>query len=453
MRTPGRLSAAIEVLEDFEARRVPLKTALADWGRNNRYAGAKDRAWISGLCLDVLRSKASLAAAMGATMDDVTDRTLALGALGFLWRVEVGELAEITADEEHGPGALSEAEQAALAVSGFTQKGDFPEWMAPHIERVFGQGGAVAMAAFSERADVDLRLNTLKAETEKSLKALKSVKGEAIPTMHAAARIPAPKASERSAAVTVIPAFNKGWVEVKDLGSQIAAAAAGEIKGAQVLDYCAGGGGKTLALAALMENTGQLYAYDKDARRIKPLFHRAKRAGLRNLQIRSPAGGGGLDDLVGKMDVVFVDAPCTGTGTWRRHPDAKWRLTPQQLERRIAEQDTVLREASAFVKPGGQMIWVTCSFLMEENEDRLAVFLNDHPQFIQGSALDAVIASNLLTEDGRAALDPCITPDGAIRLTPDKLRADGFYIAVLTHSLDQSHQMVTHREDSAKGSP
>jgi len=449
MRTPGRLSAAIEVLEDFEARRVPLKTALADWGRSNRYAGAKDRAWISGLCLDVLRSKASLAAAMG----EETARALALGALGFIWRVEVGELVEITADEEHGPGALSDAEQAALAVSSFTQMGDFPEWMAPHIERVFGEDGAAIMATFCERADVDLRLNTLKAETEKSLKALKSVKGEAIPIMQTAARIPAPKASERSAAVTVIPAFNKGWVEVQDLGSQIATAAAGEIKGAQVLDYCAGGGGKTLALAALMENTGQLYAYDKDARRIKPLFHRAKRAGLRNLQIRSPAGGEGLDDLVGKMDVVFVDAPCTGTGTWRRHPDAKWRLTPQQLERRIAEQDTVLREASAFVKPGGQMIWVTCSFLMEENEDRLAEFLNDHPQFTQSATLDAIMASNLLVDEGLTALSSCVTPDGAIRLTPDKLRADGFYIAVLTHSSDQSHQIVTHREDSAKGSP
>jgi 16S rRNA (cytosine967-C5)-methyltransferase len=428
MRSPGRLSAAIEILEDFNQRRVPLKTVMADWGRSNRYAGAKDRAWISGLCLDVLRARTSLTAAMG----EDNARALALGAMRFLWDVESDELADIAADEEHGCGVLSEAEKSVLAVSTFTRKGDFPEWLTPHVARVFGDAGAEIMTAFCERADVDLRLNTLKAETEKSLKALKTVKGKAIPGMMTAARIAAPKASERSAAVTVIPAFNKGWVEVQDLGSQIAAAAAGEIKSAQVLDYCAGGGGKTLALAALMENTGQLYAYDKDARRLKPLFHRAKRAGVRNLQIRSPAGGEGVDDLIGKMDLVFVDAPCTGAGTWRRHPDTKWRLTPQQLDRRIAEQDTVLREAAAFVKPGGRMIWVTCSFLLEENEDRLAVFLKAHPEFTQRPALEAITASNLLTDDGCAALEQCVTLDGAIRLTPDKLRADGFFIAVLT---------------------
>jgi 16S rRNA (cytosine967-C5)-methyltransferase len=427
MRLSGRITAAIEILEDFEARRVPLKTAIADWSRVNRYAGAKDRAWISGLCLDVLRRRNSLAAAMGDGA-----RAGVLGALRFMWNIGAEELAG-AATEEHGPGALTAEEGAKLSASSpLEPSGDYPEWLTPHVARVFGDAVNEVMAAFSERADVDLRLNTLKTSPDKALAALKTVKADALPFLTTAARIAAPDPSEKAPGVTIIPAFNKGWVEVQDLGSQIAATAAGAIKGAQALDYCAGGGGKTLALAAMMENTGQLYAYDRDARRLKPLYDRAKRAGVRNLQIRSPAGGEGLDDLEGKMDVVFVDAPCTGAGTWRRHPDTKWRLTEKQLETRMGEQDAVLEEASRYVKPGGRIVWVTCSFLMEENEDRLAAFLETHPSFARAPALELMKQSGLLTGEGEAALKNCVTPEGAIRLTPDKIRADGFFVAVLS---------------------
>ena len=457
MRLSGKISAAIEILADFDARRTPLKTAIADWSRNNRYAGAKDRAWISGLCLDVLRKRNSLAASMG----EETPRALALGALRFLWAISVDDLAEAAAEEPHGPRALSEEEYNILAhppltpaqagVSGKREgdpgfgrderneqkphiAGDFPEWLTPHITRVFGESVGGAMVALAERADIDLRINTLKTTPDKALAALKTIKGEAVPMLTTAARIAAPDPSQKAPAVTVIPAFNKGWVEVQDLSSQIAAAAAGAVNGLQVLDYCAGGGGKTLALAAMMENTGQLYAYDRDPRRLKPLFHRAKRAGVRNLQIRSPAGGETLDDLAGKMDVVFIDAPCSGAGAWRRHPDTKWRLTEKQLATRMNEQDAVLREAARFVKPGGRMIWVTCSFLKEENEDRIEAFMDQQQDYSLTPALEAVAASGLLTDEGRAALTPCVTADGALRLTPDRLRGDGFFVAVLRRS-------------------
>lgn len=446
MRLSGRIAAAIEILEDFEARRVPLKTAIADWSRTNRYAGAKDRAWISGLCLDVLRRRNSLAAAMG----DEGARAGVLGGLRFMWGVSAEELAAAVV-EEHGPGALSLQELEKLSSSSVglgpglrrgergegdapSSAGDFPEWLAPHVARAFGDRASDVMAAFCERADIDLRINTLKASPDKALAALKTVNAEAVPFLNTAGRIAAPDPSEKAPAVTVIPAFNKGWVEVQDLGSQIAATAAGAVKGAQVLDYCAGGGGKTLALAAMMENTGQLYAYDRDARRLAPLFERAKRAGVRNLQIRSPAGGEDLSGLEGKMDVVFIDAPCTGAGTWRRHPDTKWRLTEKQLQTRMEEQDAVLKEASRYVKPGGRFVWVTCSFLLEENEDRLAAFLAAHTEFSRARALDYMKQSGLLTAQGEAALAGCVTPDGATRLTPDKIRADGFFVAVLVRA-------------------
>ena len=452
MKLSGRITAAIEVLTDFDARRVPLKTALADWGRSNRYAGAKDRAWISGLCLDVLRRRQSLR----LIMDSDEPRAHVLRALYWLWRMDINGIAEAVSEKPYGAGPLTEQERSLLeqndvvliyeqdSISDRNKTlpeipdryrnvpdyilGDYPSWTNPMMKRI-AKHPAIEGMLLATRADVDLRINTLKTTTEKAIQALKTVKANTVPLLTTAARIDAPDPSEKAPAVTIIPAFNKGWVEVQDLGSQIAAAAAGDIKSKQVLDFCAGGGGKTLALAALMENTGQLYAWDIDARRLKPLYHRAKRAGVRNLQIRSPAGGETLDDLAGKMDIVFVDAPCTGSGTWRRHPDTKWRLTEKQLHRRMEEQDTVLKEAARYVKPGGRLVYVTCSIFMEENEDRIAPFLEAHPSFSARPVLDDIMASALIPDTERQTLEECATPDGALRLTPRRLRTDGFFIA------------------------
>jgi 16S rRNA (cytosine967-C5)-methyltransferase len=226
----------------------------------------------------------------------------------------------------------------------------------------------------------------------------------------------------RSGAVEAIPQFSKGWFEVQDLGSQIAAAAAGEVKGRQVLDLCAGGGGKTLALAAAMGNTGQIYAYDADARRLTDTIRRGERAGVRNLQVRSPVNPEPLKGLEGRMDVVFLDAPCTGTGSWRRHPDTKWRLTPEALARRQAEQDQVLDDGAGFVKPGGRLVYVTCSVLPEENEDRVAAFRERHPAFaVRPAAADP-------------NLTPYLTGEGYLRLSPRTSNTDGFFVAVLERS-------------------
>jgi 16S rRNA (cytosine967-C5)-methyltransferase len=407
LRDGGRLAAAIGVLAEIEARHRTAKLALKSWGESARYAGAKDRAFVSGLVLDVLRRRRSLAWLMG----DQSDRARVFAALRFAWDWPADRI-EAAAGEEHGPGALGEMEQARLAAPARLQnapdgvRGDYPDWLEASMTRVFGEARGPEGAALARRAPVDVRVNTLKTDVAHVLKALAPFHAEASSGGPSTAlRIAAPDASERAAPVEAAPAFEKGWFEVQDLGSQIAAARAGDIAHRQVLDFCAGGGGKTLALAAMMANTGQLYAYDADARRLADTVRRARRAGVRNLQVRSPLDPNALAGLEGRMDLVFIDSPCTGSGTWRRHPDAKWRLSPDQLQRRMAEQDAVLDDAAPFVKAGGRLIYVTCSLLAEENEDRIAAFLARTAGFVQVG--------------------------DAVRLTPLRDGTDGFFIAEL----------------------
>jgi len=421
MRDGGRLTAAIDVLTEIETRHKPVRLAMKNWGEGARYAGSKDRAFISGLVLDVLRRRRSL----GWRMGDESLRAAVLATLHLHWDWPVERLADAAGDEVHGHGPLTDAERQALAAprdladAPAAVRGDYPDWLDAAFARVFGDDRAAEAAALAERAPVDLRVNTLKTDPQRALKALTTFDAQPPGLLPNALRVAAPAAADRSGAVEAIPQFSKGWFEVQDLGSQVAAAAAGEVKGQQVLDLCAGGGGKTLALAAAMGNTGQIYAYDSDARRLTDTIRRGDRAGVRNLQVRTPLNPEPLKDLVGKMGVVFIDAPCSGTGSWRRHPDTKWRLTPETLAKRQADQDQVLRDGAGFVKAGGRMIYVTCSVLPEEDEDRVVAFLADHSDFTRTPA----------TAD--PALTPFLTADGDLRLTPRSSGTDGFYVAVL----------------------
>jgi 16S rRNA (cytosine967-C5)-methyltransferase len=421
LRDAGRLAAAIDVLTEIETRHRPVRLALKSWGDSARYAGAKDRAFVSGLVLDVLRRRRSL----GWRMGEETPRAAALAALRFLWDWPLERVVEAAGEEPHGPGPLSEAERAVLeSPRDLTQapeavRGDYPDWLDAAMARAFGEARVEEGAALSERAPVDLRVNLLKSDPERTLKALSSLSAEPTDVLPTALRMPALDPMARSGAVETIPQFSKGWFEVQDLGSQIAAASAGEVKGKQVLDLCAGGGGKTLALAGAMGNTGQIYAYDSDARRLADTIRRGDRAGVRNLQVRSPVNPEPLQGLEAKMDVVFIDAPCSGSGSWRRHPDTKWRLTPETLERRMADQDAVLDAGAPFVKPGGRLVYVTCSVLPQEDEDRVAAFL----------ARTSGFAVRPATDDPK--LTKFLTPDGFLRLSPRSSATDGFFVAVL----------------------
>ncbi len=280
--------------------------------------------------------------------------------------------------------------------------------------------------ALAERAPVDLRANLLKTSRDKALTSLAHLAPQPTPLSPVGLRI-AIRPDGRGPALAAEPAYVKGHVEVQDEGSQLAALLAEAKPGMQVLDLCAGAGGKTLALGAAMGNHGQIYATDSDGRRLAPIFDRLARSGARNVQVRAPRGDADvLGDLVGRCDLVMIDAPCTGSGAWRRNPDAKWRIRPGALEQRMNDQDETLERAIRFVKIGGRIVYVTCSVLRPENEDRVAAFLSRHDDMLP---VDAAIQARAA---GLAPLAEHASPFGpGFRLSPRATGTDGFYIATL----------------------
>ncbi len=432
MREAGRLTGAIEVLEIFESQHVPLKTCLTDWGRAHRFAGSGDRSWISSLCHDVVRRRHSLA----HRMQSDSPRAACLGALRDIWGWDTERIADVAAEEPYGPGPLEAHEVEALrgelsaGDADTATQADFPAWVLPHLDMPEGMLMAEGQA-MAARAPVDLRVNSLKADPEKAVKSLNTINAQATDFIETALRIAPPVAHQKIPALDAMPAFAKGWVEVQDLGSQMVTLAVGNIRGKQVLDYCAGAGGKTLALASLANNSGQIFAYDVEPRRLAPVFERMRRAGTRNIQVRSPAEGATLDDLIGAMDVVFVDAPCSGSGTWRRKPESKWRLTPEQLERRQAQQDDALARASQFVKPGGVLVYVTCSIISTENRMRVDHFLTQDENFTETDTLDHMQQTGLLKGNAAEQLRLRQSAQGSLQLTPYRTGTDGFFVSTL----------------------
>jgi 16S rRNA (cytosine967-C5)-methyltransferase len=429
MTPAARISAAIEVVADIAARRRPAGDALKDWGLAHRFAGSGDRAAIAGLVYDALRRRSSSAWIMG----DDTPRANLLGTLRLERGLDVEAIAALCDGAGHAPSPLSAAERtrlagASLAGAPLPVAGDYPDWLDGHFARTFGDDRGAALAALARRAPLDLRVNTLKGSREQAAAALADVRPSPTRWSPVGLRIEvAPDA--RSPALHAEPAFLKGLVEIQDEGSQLAALLSGAKAGEQVVDLCAGGGGKTLALAAQMENHGQVYATDSDKRRLAPIHARLERAGARNVQVRTPRGGKDtLADLAARADLVLIDAPCTGTGVWRRNPDAKWRMRPGALAERLKEQAEVLARAAPLVKAGGRIAYVTCSVLEEENGAQVRDFLTRHPDF-------AVVPPDRVTEalGERAFLfrrAVTISPEGLL-MTPLLTGTDGFYVAVL----------------------
>lgn len=430
MKPGARLQAAIEVLGEIEARHRPASEALADWGRAHRFAGSSDRAAIGNLVFDALRRKSSIAHVMG----DASLRAAALGALRLVRGLSAKDIAALADGGLHAPSLLTDDERTALgrepAVDAPSHVcGDYPEWLAPQFEAAFGTRATEEGAALAQRAPVDLRVNTLKADRAKVARALSRLNPTETRLSPLGLRIAHAPGPGKPPHVEAEPAHGKGWFEVQDEGSQIAAVMTGAGPGSQVLDLCAGAGGKTLAMAAAMQNKGQIYAYDSDRHRLRPIFERIKRAGVRNAQTIAAGDTATLDAVRERMDIVLIDAPCTGSGTWRRKPDAKWRLTQAQMDSRIAEQVALLDWGAGFVKRGGLLVYVTCSVLPAENAEQLRCFLERTESF-------SIVP---WAEQWRGLLgtDPprsAVANDDFLQLTPARHGTDGFFVAVLRRS-------------------
>lgn len=425
MRPGARIQAAAEVLEDIFSRHQPAATALQDWGKRHRFAGSGDRAAIGTLVYDVLRRRLSLGAQMGSS----EPRALAIATASKALGLSLDDVAAVCDGNPHAPAPLSDDERRRLAEAlpsdiASHVAADIPEWAMPAFERAFGDRALLEGQAMAERAPIDLRANTLKATREKVLAALAPLGASVTSLGPHGVRIPAPQGPAKSPHVEAEASHGKGWFEVQDEGSQIAAALSGAGPRQQVLDLCAGAGGKTLALAAAMENSGQIYAFDKDKGQLRPIFERLQRAGVRNAQVLNGGDTPALKALGARFDVVLVDAPCSGSGTWRRKPDAKWRLRGEALAIRQEEQREVLELASGLVKPGGRLTYVTCSVLPQENVDQVAWFLNAFPEFSLVPFGDAWRAS--------IGGEPPRSADGSeqtLLLTPASHGTDGFFVA------------------------
>jgi 16S rRNA (cytosine967-C5)-methyltransferase len=282
--------------------------------------------------------------------------------------------------------------------------------------------------AMASRAPLDLRVNTLKAKPEKALASLSHLGARSAPWSPLGLRIDL-GADARNPGVHSEEIFIKGGVEVQDEGSQLAALLTAAKPGEQVIDLCAGAGGKTLALAAMMQGKGRLIATDSDKRQLAPIHERLSRAGIHNADVRSPRGA---EDVVGDIrhsaDLVVLDAPCTGTGTWRRNPDAKWRMRPGALEVRVKDQVEVLDRAVNLVKPGGRIAYITCSVLPEENTAQVKAFMTRHAGFSVVPPREVIGALGDKAAQFTAAVH--LFPEGLL-MTPLRTGTDGFFVSIL----------------------
>jgi 16S rRNA (cytosine967-C5)-methyltransferase len=429
MTPAARLSAAIELIDTIEAQRSPAAGALKEWGTAHRFAGSGDRAAIAGLVWDVLRRRASSA----WVMEDDSARARVLGMLKVERGMDVATVSALCDGGRFAPAPLTEAERAALASRSPVDApapvaGDYPEWLDPYLAQVFGDDRAAEAAAMASRAPLDLRVNTLKAKREKMLASLAHLGAKPTPWSPIGLRIEL-GADSRNPGIHAEESFIKGAIEVQDEGSQLAALFSAAKPGEQVIDLCAGAGGKTLALAAMMQGKGRLIATDHDKRQLAPIFERLSRAGIHNADVRSPKGEADpLADIKASADLVLIDAPCTGTGTWRRNPDAKWRMRPGALEIRLKDQVEVLDRAAALAKPGGRIAYITCSVLAPENGEQVRSFIARHGDFAVVPPPETASTLGDKADDFAAAA--LASPEGWL-MTPRRTGTDGFFVSIL----------------------
>ena len=423
MTPAGRLAAAIELLAAIEAApRKPADAVANDFFRARRFIGTADRRAISDRVWAVLRAFRRLTWWL---RDAPTPRLLVAASMLLIDARGPNAVEAGFSGGRFGPDTLTEAEHAALApLAGHTLdhpsmpeavRLEVPDFLLERFRARFGAALGPELAALGAPAPLDLRVNLLRGTREEAIAALAAEGVEAMPTplspwgLRVAGRRP----------ITGGAAFRSGLVEIQDEGSQLVAALVGAGPGMRVADLCAGAGGKTLALAMSMDNHGHILACDVSAARLEGAVRRLRRAGVHNVErhLLTP-GDKGLKRRAGSFDRVLVDAPCTGTGTWRRNPDARLRLSEADLAELTAKQAALLDQAARLVRKAGRLVYATCSMLAEENEAQVSAFRDRHPEFVP-----------LALERAWAVPVPLAGP--LLSLTPRQHGTDGFFAAIL----------------------
>ncbi len=443
MTPAARLQGAIELTEALLPLDRPADQVVAAFLRARRYIGGGDRRRILEIAYNILRIRAKLhwwfeQAGYGPEEPEPRARALVIAYLALVDGWNPDQLAGSFDGQRHNPARLTDGERSfAKALSGqmLEQEAqplpvlfEVPDWLWGSFETIFEDYIGEELEALLYEAPVDLRVNRGKATREQAAAALKAEEIETEPTFMSPMGL---RVSEGRAPVSATKAFREGLVEVQDEGSQLIALMVGAKPGMRVVDFCAGAGGKTLALAAEMDNKGQLLALDVLKGRLDRAQTRIRRAGFHNIErkLLKDQRDPWLKRRKGKFDRVLVDAPCSGVGAWRRNPDARWRLGQEELERLTALQADILDSAQRLVAPGGRLLYATCSLLPEENEEQVSAFLAQHPDFYLLPA-EQVWAEALGAETPFAG-DP---DELTLTLTPARHGTDGFFMAVMERS-------------------
>ena len=395
MKPGARIAAAIDALNEVEELwlqeiRAPVDAFLNQYFRRRRFIGSKDRGVVSRMIYSVLRNESLLNWCLKQNDLLLSSRTKILAAAVLLDELGFEELKAAFCGQQYCPSALSESEikfiknmvgrTAISETMPLSVRHHFPEWMEPQLVQIFNRELAQAMDAMKQEASVDLRVNTIKTNRPEALKALSQQGLAPSPTSHSKLGI---RLGKRGA-LFGMRAFRDGWFEMQDEGSQLVAQLVQAKPGEKGIDFCAGAGGKTLALAAQMENRGRILAWDVSGKRLGQMKPRLGRAGVSNVQAKVIKSE--RDNVVKRhrdsADWVLLDVPCSGTGTWRRNPDLRRRTTQADLGELKQLQKAILESAARLVKAGGRLVYATCSILPEENEVQVSEFTDRHPDFI-----------------------------------------------------------------------
>jgi 16S rRNA (cytosine967-C5)-methyltransferase len=441
--TPGaRLQAAIELLAAIHEGNSPADRATAAYFRGRRYIGGQDRRDIIDRVYAVLRHRARLEWWLARVVGEgaASDRWRMIAALALLEGWTADRIATAFDGGQYRPQPLDRRErEAAHKLEGKSidhpdqpnwVRREYPQWLDHQLRNLLGPRFDAEMAALGVEAPLDLRVNTLKSNRSDAIAALAESNVVAVPTplspigLRVRGRPP----------LATLPSFRDGLIEVQDEGSQLVALLVDARPGMRVIDFCAGAGGKTLAMAAAMHNKGHIVACDVLRGRVDRAAARLNRAGVHNVERRglSTERDPWVKRHARSFDRVLVDAPCSGVGTWRRNPDAKWRFTTEDLTTVIDLQRRILDSAARLVKPGGRLIYATCSLLPSENAAQVTSFARNHPEFTL-LPVAAVWADTIGRMPDAAG---CPTGDRLLQLTPAAHETDGFFVAVFQRAVE-----------------